>query len=246
MNDQRFKELLNLHLDHRLTAGEARELEDTLRTDPARAKTFRAYQRMQAGCSALFQRSAADAPAPQALVLALRQAEDRMRAKAERREVVIGWGTWGATAGVAALVALVVARVSQPGLHSVRVAEADASPAEPRTVAQRVTSAPVSAAVISSTVAPQGLPQHLTLAALGITAEAGDTAALSRWQTTEESLARVALAQSEAPGWMQNAPSASTAWPGSTATHFGTQRINAWGGQGGGATFQTVGYTFER
>jgi anti-sigma factor RsiW len=38
MNDARFKELLNLHLDHRLSADEAHELEQALKADPVRRR----------------------------------------------------------------------------------------------------------------------------------------------------------------------------------------------------------------
>ena len=38
MSDQRFKELLNLYLDHRLSDAEAVELEQSLRADAGRRK----------------------------------------------------------------------------------------------------------------------------------------------------------------------------------------------------------------
>src|SRR5690606_36887565 len=104
------------HLDHRLSAEEARELEQALQSNPERRRIFRGYALMQRGCAELFRRSASDAPGPDALVRALREAEARMTERSQRRTTIWGWSTWGATAGFAALVTLLVARVSQPGM----------------------------------------------------------------------------------------------------------------------------------
>lgn len=118
IDDKKFKELLNLHLDHRLSAEEAALLERALAADPARRRTFQSYAAMQRGCAELFRRSALDAPAPDTLVRALRQAESRMGCRAAP---VVGWRTWSVPVGLAAAVALVVARISQP-MVAVKVA----------------------------------------------------------------------------------------------------------------------------
>lgn len=251
MKDARFKELLNLHLDHRLSANEARELERMLQTDPELRRTFRSYAMMQRGCAELFRRSSNDAPAPDALVEALREAEARMNAKSDRRAVFLGWGTWGATAGMAALVALVVARVSQPSVV------ADAGPGESARTVAAVTPAIAALAQVKSASALSGLgvrqtslPAHLTLAALGIAPERAETASpsVSRWQMTEEQHARLDLAASQASAWMNSSPSASASvWNGSalSAAQFNERPINAWGAQSG-PQLQAASYTFER
>ncbi|MBC8010684.1 MAG: hypothetical protein H7067_11380 [Burkholderiales bacterium] len=252
MKDTRFKELLNLHLDHRLTANEARELERMLQTDPELRRTFRSYAMMQRGCAELFRRSACDAPAPDALVCALRDAEARMTAQSERRTAFLGWGTWGATAGMAALVALVVARVSQPTV----VADAGSDERVPNTASMvpgvmLLTSAAPVAVAVAPVVAPRkGLPAHLTLAALGIAPERAEasSSSVSRWQMTEEQHARLDLAASQASAWMSNSPSASASeWSGAalSAAQFNERPINAWGAQSG-LQLQAASYTFER
>lgn len=245
MNNDRFKELLNLHLDHRLSAEDARELEHMLRASPELRRTFRNYALMQRGCAELFRRSASDAPAPDSLVRALRDAEARMQARSQRRAAIWGWSTWGATAGMAALVALVVARVSQPTMiadegQSSQVARAD-QPARP--VALAATGPVMDAPIL---VRQASLPQHLTLAALGIAPERGDSPALSRWQATEEQLARIESSQSY-PAWAQAGQSGSSEWAGGAASgsQFSGRPINVWAAQAG-AQVQTASFTFER
>lgn len=249
MNDTRFKELVNLHLDHRLNTEEARELEQAL-TEPARRREFRHYTALQRGCAELFRRSAADAPAPDLLVRALRDAEARMSARSQRRLAAWGWGTWGTTAGVAAMVALVIARVSQPTLVAVAVKE---------TPAPAPAAKPINAVFASNSSLPapayakarSALPEHLTLAALGIASEQGEpTSAISRWQPTEEpQVARLESTANRSNTWMDGSAVVAAEWNGSTvsATQFAGRPINAWVGQtGSGYQFQTAAYTFER
>ncbi len=250
MNDTRFKELLNLHLDHRLSSGEARELEHLLQQNPALRRTFRGYAVMQRGCAELFRRSASDAPAPDSLVRALRDAEIRMTDKARSREWIRNWTTWGATAGVAALVALVVARVSQPTIPT------DASPDEftlaalpGGAAALEMALKPATPSASARLVVRQSLPAHLTLAALGIEPAPAEANSLSRWQITEEQLARLDNASGQLASWMSGSQSVeSSDWNAATASaiQFGARPISAWGGQGLGAQVQSASYTFER
>jgi len=235
MNDARFKELLNLHLDHRLSAEEARELERALQADPVRRREFRHYAVLERGCAELFRRSASDAPAPDSLMRALRAAEARMVARDERRLVVWGWGTWGATAGMAALVALVVARVSQPVYVSVAANE-EPAPAVPASTPP-VALAAASARAVSPTYVSKrsALPAHLTLAALGITPEQRETASpMSGWQAAEEQqLARLeSVSAAHLASWMTASSEPAQEWTGSAAStaQFTGRPINAWGG----------------
>lgn len=250
MNDARFKELLNLHLDQRLSPGEAHELEQALQADPVRRREFRQYAVLERGCAELFRRSASDAPAPDSLMRALRAAEARMAARDERRLVVWGWGTWGATAGMAALVALVVARVSQPVY--IAVADENAAPAASVVKPSMVLAALPAAAPATPTYVSKrsALPAHLTLAALGIAPEQGEPASsLSRWSSAEEQqLARLESAPvAQLAAWMNSSAESVSEWNGSTASNaqFAGRPINAWGMQSG-VQAQNAGYTFER
>jgi anti-sigma factor RsiW len=63
MTEDRFHELLNLHLDHEATPAESAELEAELQRDPARRQHYRDYCRMQHACARLFEREHAAAPA---------------------------------------------------------------------------------------------------------------------------------------------------------------------------------------
>lgn len=234
--DARFKELLNLHLDHRLGAEDACELERMLKSSPELRRTFRSYALMQRGCTELFRRSEADAPAPDALVRALRDVEARMRPQAARRERFAGWATWTATAGVAAAVALMVARVSRPA----GIADG-ARESSPVLVASNPV-APLAAGFASTTVvAPRhaALPSHLTLAALGIQPERGEPASLSRWTPPAEG---ADLAQATEPVWARATLAGSeTAMP----AHFNGRPINVWAAQSG-VQVQNASFTFER
>ena len=257
MNETRFKELLNLHLDHRLSAEEAAELERAMQEQPALKRRLRAYEIMNMGCAELFRRSEADAPAPDALVRALRQAEERMGAKRERRAMVQGWLTWGTAAGAAAVVALMVARVTQPA----------AGPQSPMASTDAVRSAQYEQVALASTVSQPtrepaslasghrrgALPEHLTLVALGITPQSSQANTSSAdWPSSLESDSSArALASVEAPtGWMAAARTSSpAAWNAPravSAAMFSNRPLS--GGSSGSSGFQvqTAGYTFER
>lgn len=248
MKDTRFKELLNLHLDHRLTTEEARELGQALKTDPARLRTFRSYAAMQRGCSELFRRSAEDAPAPEALLQALRDAEARMREKSERGEFVRGWKTWGVTAGAAAMVVLVVARVSQPTM----VADSSATSGEStgsNSPLLAVANAERAGASSDRVSRSSSLPPHLTLAALGINPEQSQGTSLSRWQITEESYSRLDGSHAY-PTWAQASAALEAEWRGMAIANaeFSARPINAWSSQSqdGASAFQPASFTFER
>ena len=62
MNDRRFTELLNLYLDHQITAAEAVELEAAVHSSPARRRTYEEYCVLQRGCSQLGSNARACAP----------------------------------------------------------------------------------------------------------------------------------------------------------------------------------------
>jgi hypothetical protein len=107
MNDQRFTELLNLHLDHEATPAEAAELESMLSRDPARLRQYQAYRRMQHACAQLFEREHAQAPASFALEKARLDAERKVADPARavfRGPLVAAFAGLAATAACLTLV----------------------------------------------------------------------------------------------------------------------------------------------
>lgn len=104
MNDRRFKELLNLFLDHELSEEDARELEAEVRRDPVRRQVYESYCRMQKGCTLLFQGERLRTPERPVLARAIAEA----RRKVEQPEPVAFWGRgWSYAAAAVAMVALV-------------------------------------------------------------------------------------------------------------------------------------------
>ena len=105
MPDERFTELLNLHLDHEASLAEAAEFEAELSRDPARLRQYQAYARMQDACAHLFERERVLAPASFALEKARLDAERKVAAPeriAFRRPLVTAFAGFAAmAAGVA-------------------------------------------------------------------------------------------------------------------------------------------------
>lgn len=63
MKDAEFIELLNLYLDHEISAADARRLEAEVTRNPARYKIYREYCQMQKACVVLAQAAASEAVA---------------------------------------------------------------------------------------------------------------------------------------------------------------------------------------
>jgi anti-sigma factor RsiW len=104
MTEDRFQELLNLHLDHEAAPAESAELEAELRRNPARRRHYRDYGRMQRACAQIFEQERAAAPASFALENSLRAAERKAAAPARR----LVFAPAAAFAGLGALAACVV------------------------------------------------------------------------------------------------------------------------------------------
>lgn len=241
MKDARFKELLNLHLDHRLSAAEAEELEAALRADPARLKALRDYEAMQSACATLFARVEARAPSSVALRRALRQAENRIEHPRSLRDAW-GWPTWGITGGLAACVALVVARLSQPALGIAKEPGKAAPSAAPAAVlAAAVPVAGPSVAPVRSVV-----PSQITFAALGLNPGGSNADAASRWILREDEPAVYAtIEEANAAGESMQAWAASV--PRATPSHFSGRPISALSaGASGAFQAEAVAYRFER
>ena len=131
MTEDRFHELLNLHLDHEATAAESAELEAELQRDPARRRHYRDYCRMQHACARLFEREHAAAPAA-TLETALRATKDDNAAVPARRVIfppVAAFAGFGALAACAIFVLVrQPAPPAAPALASSAPAVAPAAP----------------------------------------------------------------------------------------------------------------------
>lgn len=249
MKDARFKELLNLHLDHRLSPAEAEELDAAIRTDPARRKALRDYEAMQSACAALFARTESRAPSSDALRRALRQAEDRIDHPRPMRDAW-GWPTWGLSGGLAACVALVVARLSQPALGTIAESPAPASTGGnvPVLASIGLQAAPVPAA---ASLPRTTMPRNLTFAALGLSHSSANADAASRWILQLEEPAMYAtveeatVAGETLQAWNRPAPAASADTP--RIGQFSARPINAWTqSASSGVQLETAAYRFER
>lgn len=254
MNDRRFKELANLYLDHRLDAAQASELEAELRADPRRRRQLRCYESMHAGCSELFRRSSSGAPAPAAVLRALRDADRRVEREPRRAVWGLGWG-WASLGGAgmaAALVAVVTVRVSGPS-----VAENSASPADPASGLARASSGAAPAVVVVAAADPfasaraaepvavpaasYSLPRHVTLAAVGIATPTRETATTSRWTVAaDETLTAEDLQRAEA--WTRGIPQAEWA----AAAGQGTALVRSGQAGFGGFEATAAGFSFQR
>lgn len=241
IDEKKFRELLNLHLDHRLSSEEAALLERALAEDPARRRTFQAYAAMQRGCAELFRRSASDAPAPDSLIRALRQAESRM---VRRTAPVIDWRTWGVPVGLAAAVALVVARLSLP------------TPAGQNTVAPELVAASAQQVAAPSTVgvaevAPSRFlapsPGHLAMVAHGISSDRGASDVFSRWSDAGEAGREESGPAFTATWEPEGRFPSSNDWPrvAPSPRVFSSRPIDAWSGQSG-YQVQSATFSFER
>lgn len=247
MKDARFKELLNLHLDHRLSPAEAEELEAALNADPARRQALRDYEAMQRACAALFACAESRAPSSDPLRRALRQAEDRMANPGSVRDAW-GWPTWGVTGGLAACVALVVARLSLPAVSS--TAKQEEAPLLEAGGAVAVVMA--GAAVAPDRRAAHGrasIPGHLTFAALGLNPGGVNADAASRWILEVEEPAMFAtLEEAHAAGEALHAW-APPSQPQSVPPQFSSRPITAWSqvpAAQGAFQLGTASYRFER
>ncbi|MEI6862289.1 MAG: hypothetical protein WCL04_08560 [Verrucomicrobiota bacterium] len=109
MNDQRFTELLNLHLDHETTPAQASEFEAELNRTPARRREYATYRRMHQACTHLFEREQSLAPVSFALEKARLDAQRKAAATAPpvfRRPLVAALGGLAAMAACIVLVLL--------------------------------------------------------------------------------------------------------------------------------------------
>lgn len=248
MNDKRFKELLNAHLDACLNEAEAKELHAALAACEKRRREFRAHQRVQAGCVALFNQTARRAPCAPRLARALREADERLQRPRSESRV---WPTWGLAGAMAACVALMVVRVSGPGLA---VAEANLTPSDaPKTALQTAT--PSSRVNINTqpTLYREGMPSGLGFAAMGIPADVENAAATAatKWTLSEAEIPPYALeeiaAMNRAVQLSRRAASSGLGFSSSAAPSFHRSESAVWHGVSAqGLPVETASFRFER
>ena len=99
MKDQEFIELLNLYLDHEISAGDAARLEAEVQASASRRALYTQYCRMQKACTAL----GADFRAANEVAFDPAVAA-RERARSQRQAVIYGFGTFAAAAACVAFI----------------------------------------------------------------------------------------------------------------------------------------------
>ena len=137
MRDSEFIELLNLYLDHEISAADAARLEAEVQSNPSRRRVYQDYCRMQKGCKMLAQDFASE-PAADRKIVAF---EDRETVQSGRRQ--LGYVAAGLFAAAACVAFLVVGRTHlSPTTTTPAVAVQDAPKAPASAV---VAAAPVPA-----------------------------------------------------------------------------------------------------
>jgi hypothetical protein len=106
MKESTFIELLNLYLDHEISARDAERLESEIQQNPDRRRIYRQYCRMQKACAVLGEKFRTQVPVTEEKVVVF----PRLR----RRAAPLAIGVTGLAAAVAACVALVL--VNRPRL----------------------------------------------------------------------------------------------------------------------------------
>lgn len=161
MKDARFTELLNLYLDHRLSADDAAELEAEVMRNPARRRAYDNYCRMQRACNLLFESECENAPRSLALARSLNEVERKLAGPVDtgvRRPVVwLGWGGAAAAACVVVVSVAVTLRSRPPGLTAAPAVAAVANPAMGVTALE--------ATPMVTVVSPDGIPSDIVIAA---------------------------------------------------------------------------------
>lgn len=251
MSDQRFKELLNLYLDHRLSDAEAVELEQSLRADAGRRKVLRDYSLIQGGCSELFSRAATRAPSSAAWCRSLRTVEARISRVGGQGSVAWNWRGWSAGwgmagAGLAACAAIFVA-VRNGGPDGPPQTSVAATPAPP-IVARLSDTVPVAVAAASTVgvtggegVSERQKARNLTLAALGLTMdEPAMTRRGKQWADVRETYELADLSPS-ARSWIIATSGTESGW-GQTQSAALTMQA----GVTPAPQIESAGYRFER
>ncbi len=165
MNEQRFLELLNLYLDHEISAEDARSLEAEINQNPQRRQVYRQYCLMQAGCVRLFEKDRAEAP-HQALAFQALAAANQQIAQRQTRSKRLYWLAGGglASLGAAACVALVISQVTAPSSDSLVATNPTPATTQTAQVQDTPTSKSVGPKINLDYAAPAATPQWASFA----------------------------------------------------------------------------------
>ena len=158
MKDSEFIELLNLYLDHEISAADSARLEAEVQANPARRRIYQDYCRMQKACKVLAQDFQTEAAPRDAKVIDFKSAARPARAA--------GFYAGTAVAAFAACVAVVFVVRNRPGSQPTpygaevaaratqapaSVAQANVPPAAPTAVAQATPRATAQPALVGGT-----------------------------------------------------------------------------------------------
>ncbi len=142
MKDARFNELLNLYLDHRLSAADAAELEAEVMRNPDRRRIYNGYCRMQRACHVLFENERESAPQSCALSRALAEVNRKLSGEVvETRS--FAWLGWSGAVAAACVVVV-----------SIGVATRETPGVEPTTMATVVAATDSPAVALDDSVSP--------------------------------------------------------------------------------------------
>jgi anti-sigma factor RsiW len=171
MKESEFIELLNLYLDHELSAADAARLEAEVQNNPARRKVYQQYCRMQKACKLLtadFQTDTAEtAAAGERKIIAFNPAVAEAIAAQRRRTSALL--TFGGLAAAACLAVILVNRGQQPGATTPRsesnVAQlAPVTPPAPKAELVRVASESTGPRMLGGPKQPKLVSDQLSLA----------------------------------------------------------------------------------
>jgi hypothetical protein len=156
MNDTEFIELLNLYLDHEISAADAARLEAEVQTNPARRRVYQQYCRMQKACKMVADdfhtepEYAGDASDKKVVAF-----NPTLAAVEARRKRVGTMYTIGTFAAVAACVAIVFVGQSRKANQAIPASD------QAQSIAQSTPAAPITnpdaTFVASNSAAPRGL-----------------------------------------------------------------------------------------
>jgi hypothetical protein len=156
MKDTEFIELLNLYLDHEISAADAARLEAEVQTNPARRRVYQQYCRMQKACKMVAADFTTDldqaSDTAGKKVVAFNPALAAAEARRKRAGTMYTIGTFAA---VAACVAIIFVGQSRKAAPTAPAAD------QPQPIAQSLPAAPIAnpdaVFVASDTASPRGL-----------------------------------------------------------------------------------------
>jgi hypothetical protein len=263
MNDRRFKELLNLYLDHRLDGADIAEFEAALRADASRRKMLRDYALLNGGCNELFARAAAQAPSSATLCRSLRAVESRISRVESGDSAGWVWQRWSVGFGVAGIglaacaTVLVFVREGGPVAPTQEIASVQSVPAPKLDPVAEPVVTPLAASVATNATPKPAVEvlserqkaRNLTLAALGLTTDqTSQERSEQRWADAHEAYELANLSPS-ARSWIRASAASESGWthPPQSSFSMQTSAGYSWSTSStGGYQVQAAAYRFER